>query len=260
MQQIEIQKLLKIGRVVLIILGVFIAVEALGAIKTWRQVEPAYNVISVVGQGEAVSVPDIATFSFSVSADAKSVGDAQDTVTKKIDAIDADLKGMGIDEKDINTTDYSVYPKYVYQQSVCTLNSCPPSRQIADGYTVSHTISVKVRKTADAGKALSVVGGKGATNVSGLNFTTDDPNKITNEAKNKAILDARSKAETLAKSLGVKLVRVTGYNDSSYGGGPVFYAAEAVGGMDSKATTPAPTIPVGQNKVTANVTVTYEIR
>ena len=256
----EIKKILKWGQIVLIVLAIFLGAEALGTLKDLRNINPAYNSISVNGEGEAVSIPDIATFSFTISVDSKVVSDAQAQVTEKMDTILSELKSLGIEDKDIKTTDYSVWPKYAYEPMVCSLTYCPPSRQVQDGYTASHSISVKVRKTEDAGKALSVVGDNGATNISSISFTVDDPDKIVNEARAEAIKDAKDKAEALSKELGVRLVRVVNFYDNA-GGGVIPYYAEGLGGDVIKSTaTPAPTVPVGENKVKANVTVVYEIR
>ena len=256
----EVKKILKWAWVVLIILAAFLAVETLGAFKDLRSVSPTYNSISVSGIGEAISIPDIATFSFTVSADAKAASDAQEQVTKKMDVILAGLKALGIEEKDIKTTDYSLYPKYTFTQVICSQAFCPPSRQVQDGYTASHSISVKVRSTGDTGKVLSLVGENGATNISSISFIVDDQDKILDEARNEAIQDAREKAKQLAKALGVKLVRVVSFYDNT-GGGPVSYYAEAMGGDLMKvAGTPVPTIPTGENKVSVNVTIVYEIR
>jgi uncharacterized protein YggE len=250
----------KRGSFALVVLGIFLIVATLNAFKDWQNVDAVYNSISVTGQGESVSVPDIATFSFSVSADAKTVSDAQAQVTKSTDAIFAGLKDLGVVDTDIKTIDYSVYPKYSYTpvSTLCPNGYCPPSRQILDGYTVNQSVLIKIRKIADAGKALALVGDKGATNVSGLNFTTDDPNKNQNEARANAIDDAKAKADTLAKHLGVKIVRVVGYADDSSNPVPIYGGYAGISLKTDVAL--APTIPVGQNKVTANVTVTYEIR
>src|SRR3989344_5709107 len=255
----EFQEVLKWVRVVLIVLAIFLAVEAFGAFKDLRGVNPAFNSISVTGEGEVVSVPDIATFSFSVSADAKVVSDAQERATGKIDAILAGLKSLGIEERDVKTTDYSIWPKYTPEPTICSPTFCPPSKQVQDGYTVSHSISVKIRKTEDAGKALALVGEKGATNLSNISFTIDEPEKLLDEARAKAIADAKEKAQVLSKELGVRLVRVVSFYDNMNEGVP--YYATAMGG-DSvvKAGPAAPTIPVGENKSVVNVTVVYEIR
>lgn len=260
MKENEKNRLFKWASFAFLILGIFLIVETLNAFKDWQNVSAVYNSISVTGQGESVSVPDIATFTFNVSADAKIVSEAQAEVTKSTDAIFAGLKSLGVEEKDIKTVDYSVYPKYTYTNvsALCSNGYCPPSKQVLDGYTVNQGVSVKIRKTADAGKALALVGDKGATNISGLNFTTDDPNKNQNEARAKAIDDAKAKANDLAKHLGVSIVRVVGYTDNFSNPVPMYGGYAGISMM--KDTASVPTIPVGENKTTASVTVTYEIR
>ncbi len=205
-----------------------------------------------------MNVPNIATFSFSVSQEAKVVSDAQSTVTTKTNAILKGLKDLGIEDKDIKTSEYSVYPKYTYQSYPCSNINCPPSGQVADGYTVSESINVKVRKTEDAGKALAVAGDNGATNISSLQLTLDDPNAPQDSARLAAIDNARTKADALAKHLGVKIVRVVSFSDNGQGY-PIYPMAYDVKAMGTSGSV-APSIPVGENKTTANVTVTYEIR
>ncbi len=252
----EISKWIKIS---LVVFAIFLAVETLGALKNLHTVNPAYNSISVSGVGEAVSIPDVASFSFTISVDAKTVSEAQGKVTEKMDAILSELKNLGIEDKDIKTSDYSVWPKYSFEPTICSPTYCPPSKQVQDGYTANHSVSVKVRQTENAGKALAVAGDKGASGLSGLTLTVDDPDKILQEARSEAIKDAKSKATMLAKSLGVKIVRVVSFYENGDNGIP--YYAEGMGGDMMKTTSaPAPTIPVGENKVKTTVTVIYEIR
>lgn len=249
--------------VVLIILAVFLGVQTLGSLKKLGDTNPSYNTINVTGEGEVFAVPDIATFSFMVTADAKTVAAAQEDVTEKVNSVLAELKNQGVEERDIKTTDYNVYPRYSYTQPVCTQFSCPPGRQILEGYTASHNVSVKVRKTDDAGKILGAVGEQGATNLSGISFTIDDPEKLTEEARAKAIANAGEKAEKLSDDLDVKLVRVVSYNDNSDGGAMPYYReglAMGMGGADAKAQSVAPQLPTGENKIRVVVNVTYEIR
>ena len=255
----EVKKVLKWVWVALIILAIFLAVETLGALKNLRSIDPTYNSISVSGEGEAISVPDIAVFSFTVSRDAKVASDAQGQVTKSMDVILAELKALGIEEKDIKTTDYSLWPKYASEPIICSPTFCPPSRQVQDGYTASHNVSVKVRSTEDVGEALRVAGENGATGLSSISFTVDNPDKILDEARAEAIKDAKEKAKLLSKELGVRLVRVVSFYDNT-GGGPMPYYAESLGDNMVKTSAPAPTIPIGENKVNVSVTIVYEIR
>ncbi len=249
-----------------ILLAVFLGIKALGELMGLRYVGagvmPA-NTISISGYGEAVAVPDIATFTFSVVSEKSTVAAAQDEATTKINAITAYLKDAGVAEKDIQTSGYSVYPQYDWVQQACTTNGiCPPGKQVLRGYEVRQTTTVKVRDTAKAGDLLTGVGGKGATEVSGLNFTFDDPDAVEAEARNEAIADAKAKADELARSLGVTIVRVVSFNEN--GGGypsPMYYSKDTALGMGgAEEVRSAPAISTGENKVISNVSVTYEIR
>lgn len=225
----------------------------------------AANTITVSGTGDAYAVPDIGDFTFSVVSQKKTVADAQADATAKINAVTAYLKSAGVDEKDIKTTNYTIYPTYEYQGQVCAADGvsgiyCPPGKQVQTGYEVRQSTEVKVRDTSHAGDLLAGVGGKGATEVSGLSFTVEDPTAVQAQARGKAIAEAKAKADALAGQLGVTLVRVVSFNENT-GGYPMPYAYGLGGGIaasDAKAV--APEISTGQNKVTSNVSITYEIR
>jgi len=255
----EVKKVLKWVWIVFVVLAVFLSVQTIGAFKNLGNIEPASNTISVSGSGEAFSVPDIAAFSFSVSAEAQEVSEAQRQVTERMNIILAKLKSFGIEDRDIKTNNYSIWPKYVSERDICLEGFCPPIKQVQDGYTASHSITLKIRKTEDAGTLLALVGENGATNLSGISFTTDDPDKIMAEARADAIEDAREKAKILSKELGVRLVRVVSFHDNTGGSVPLYYA-EAKGSDSISVSTPIPDIPAGENKVNVNVAIVYEIR
>lgn len=222
--------------------------------------------INVSGTGEAFAAPDVANISFSVTKDAKTVAEAQKLSADGINAIMAFLEENKIEKKDIQTTGYNLYPKYEYQRSVACLNYngngyCPNGKQILVGYTVSQSVVVKVRKIDDAGTIIGGLGEKGATDISGINLEVDEPEMVQAEARDKAIKNAKEKAQILAKSLGVRLVRIVSYSD---GGNYPVYAFGRGGGeakmIAADMAVPAPEIPVGQNQYSSNVTITYEIQ
>ncbi len=256
------EKLRKAVFAVVVVLGAFLAVQAIAGVMQLRYIGAgvaAANTITVSGHGENVGVPDIATFTFSVVSEKSDVASAQADATAKANATTAYLKSAGVDEKDIKTSDYSVQPQYDYINQACTNGYCPGGRQVLRGYEVRQTTTVKVRDTAKAGTLLAGVADKGATEVGGLNFTFDDPTAVQTEARNKAIADAKQKADVLAKQLGVSLVRVTAFNESSGGGYPVPMAYASGTSLQAKDAV-APEISVGQNKVSDDVSITYEIR
>jgi len=270
------ERLRKVVWWVMVMLGVFITVQALAGILGLRYIGAgiaAANTISVSGHGEIFAAPNIATFSFSVVSDKSTAAAAQADATAKQNAVSAYLKQAGIDAKDIQTSGYSVYPQYEYQNAVCPASApqssggnsaspaiyCPPGKQTLTGYEARQTTTVKVRDLAKAGDLLVGVGQQGATEVSGLNFTFDDPNAPQAQARDKAIADARAKAEVLAKQLGVSLVRVTSFSENS-SGYPRPYALDAQVKSAAGTAASAPEISPGQSSVTDDVSVTYEIR
>lgn len=220
------------------------------------------NTINVDGTGEAVAVPDIATFSFSVTEQGNTVAKAQKQATDKIDSALKAVRDGGVADKDIQTQSYSINPHYEYQNAVCSTgaNYCPPGKQVLDGYEVSQTVMVKVRDLSKAGALFSSIGSIGVQNVNGLNFSVDKPESVQADAREKAIKIAQDKADKLARALGVRLVRIVSFNENNNSYFPkMAYAMASDGASVRNEMAPAPQIPAGETKYTANVSITYEI-
>lgn len=252
------------GTVALGMLALFLLAATIGQLKGLRFIGsgvPATNTITVTGEGEEFVVPDIAEFNATVMEIGSDVKAAQDKATKKLNDIYAYLKEAGIDEKDIRTADYSANPRYEWRTGVCPVGrDCPGGRQVLTGYEVSQTLEIKVRDTTKAGDILAGVGENGVSSVSGLTFTVDDEEKIEAKARDTAIADAKAKAQVLAKSLRVSLVRIVGFSES--GSIPPYLQKTAydMAVTEEAQSNRAPEIPVGQNKIVSNISLTYEIQ
>ena len=253
-----------------IVLSVYLIALAIGQLKSITYIGSgiaATNTITVSGSGDAYAIPDVATFSFSVSQTSKTVSDAQAKATDQINAALKAVRDGGVADKDIQTTAYSINPHYDYQNSICPATAgvggapsyCPPGKSVLTGYDVSQTVTVKVRNLDKAGALFASIGALEVDNLNGINFSVDNPDTVQAEARSKAIDDARSKAEELAKQLGVRLVRVVNFSeDNGSYIRPVAYAmSDMATGAKASAT---PDIPAGQQKVTDTVSVTYEIQ
>jgi len=256
------EKIWKIGKIVGVLLAVYLAVLS---IKEFRSIGfvgsnlQQSHTISVDGSGDAVAIPDIATISFTVTETAKTVASAQDAATTKVNATLAALKKAGIADKDIKTTSYSINPHYEYQNSVCRADGiCPPSKSVVTGYDVSQSTDIKVRDLKKIGDLFSLIGSNEIENVYGPSFSVDNPDAVQATARANAIVDAKSKADVLAKSLGVRLVRVASFSESGNAPYPVRYDMMGAGVSSSKAVA-VPEISTGEQKVTSNVSITYEI-
>ena len=263
-QQNSKQSFYSMASVFLIVLAIFVGMKTVSEFRAYKFIgsgEVPGKTLVVNGMGEVSASPDIARPYVNVQVEKKTAKEAQQEATKKGDAILKYLKTVGIEDKDVKTTNYSVYPQYDYTQGPCTQFSCPPGKQTLRGYQVDQSIEVKVRDLDSVGKILEGVTTAGATNISGPNFGFDDDNKLQDDAREKAITDAKEKAETLAKQLGVRIVGVASFSES--GNYPMYYGKDVAMGIGGGAiATPsvAPTLPTGENKITSNVTITYEIR
>jgi uncharacterized protein YggE len=222
------------------------------------------NTIVVSGKGEVVVKPDIATISFTITEENLDVGVAQDSVNKTSAKIVDYLKTQTVDEKDIKTTSYDISPRYEYTNNAgqvldCTIYpNCYSGKRIVAGYDVSQSLEVKIRDLTKAGKIVSGLGEFGVKDMSGLTFSVDKQDEVMKQARDAAIADARADAERIAKALDVRLGKVTTFSENSNYPYPVMYAKASV--AENGGTVSDAVLPTGENTITSNVSVTYEIR
>lgn len=246
-----------------IFLIIFLIAVSIKQIKTLDEHNYATNVITVTGKGEAISIPDVATFSFTITENAKTVKEAQTNATTKINAALDVVKAGGVAERDIKTLSYNINPHYEWNQGICTQFGCPGGKNVLTGYDVSQTIQVKVRDLSKAGDLFDAIGTAGVKDVNGLTFSIDDIDTVKAQAREEAITNAKEKAQKIAKNLGVRLVKVTSFYDSSDDIYSPMYSERSALGMGGdmvKNQAIAPQIPTGEQKVTATVNITYEIK
>ena len=247
------------------VLSVLVLLSLFLLAKTWdtmfgKDQFDQTHAITVEGTGEVSLVPDIAHITFTVTESAVSVKLAQDAATKKTDAAIEAMKRLGVADKDVKTVNYSVSPKYDYNQPCPPGGMCPMISGTPKivGYDVSATIEVKVRDTAKAGETLAALGTLGVQNISGPNFMVDDEDAAMAEARGKAIEEARTKAKLLAKQLGVSLGEVMSYSEGGNYPQPMYASAGKAVMMDARVES-VPSLPTGENKTSVTVMVTYEI-
>ena len=206
--------------------------------------------MTISGLGEVYAVPDIALIDVSVLIESKTVETGMLENTNKMNSIiDALKQDLLIDEKDIKTTNFNIYPRYEWVSETGKRNLV--------GYEISQNINVKIRELDATGSVIQKVTELGANNVSDLTFTFDNDQELKEEARNIAIKNAKEKAKGLEKELGVKMVRIVDFSENSYV--PTIVRSN-LKMMNESADYAAPTIEAGQNKITSNVTITYIIR
>jgi uncharacterized protein len=248
-----------------IVAALLFAVGYLSYVSSYsKSMEPgSYRTFQVSGEGKVTVVPDLIKFSFSVVTEGKKdIGALQTENTGKMNAAIALLKEQGIKDEDIKTSNYSIAPRYEYysckaEEMMSSIRPCPPAE--ISGYTITQTVSVKVRDFSKIGGIISGVVEKGANSVSSLSFTVDDMVAVEKQARDLAVAQAKDKASALASAGGFRVGRLLSINEGST---PYYYGKG--GGSDvmyeTASAAPAPTIEAGSQEVSITLTLSYEIK
>ena len=246
----ENPQMFRLVSAVLIMLTIALGVQAWKGVREAKEVGRVprdRDMITIAGEGKVSGKPDLARVDIGLLSEGGDVPRVQTQNTTKVNAMIGALRDLGIQEADIQTSNYNISPKYRYDEG----------RQSIEGYIVSQNVSVKVRDLSKIGAVLARMGELGANQINGVFFTIDDPSSLEQDARKEAIEDAREKADELARALGVKVVRVVTFSESSGGTPPPipyglksFEADQAI----------APEIQPGSLDVTSVVSVTFEIR
>lgn len=210
--------------------------------------DPPVARLSVSGEGEARAVPDMATVTLGVMAEAESAEAALDQTSEVAARILERLAGFEIEERDVQTSNLSLNPVYSDRRN----SDGPPEIR---GFRASNTLSVRVRDLDRLGEVLGAVTGDGANQLSGLSFGVADPEPLLEAARREAVADARARAELYAEAAGVTLGRVLSLSEQGGGyPGPVPMAELRMAADGA--------VPVarGETGISAQVSMVFEIR
>ena len=205
--------------------------------------------LSVSGEGRASAAPDVAVLGLGVSAKAATVKAANSQAQEALSDLLDSLEDNGVQEKDIQTSQFSIRPEYDYRNN----------EQILTGYRVSHMLQVKVRDIDKAGEVIddAVEAGGDLLQVQSISFTIDDTTALRSEARAEAVADAQTKAEELATLAGVTLGKPTYITESISTPYPQpYYDRGGVFAMEEAAVTE---ISTGELEVVVSVYMTYTI-
>jgi hypothetical protein len=155
--------------------------------------------------GEVTRVPDLAVITAGVVTKAPTAGAAMQQAANRMQRVRAALKTAGIEDRDIQTSNISLNPDYVYA------NNQPPR---ITGYSASNQLTVRFRDIGNTGRILDALVAEGANQINGPNLTIDKPETALDEARTKAVANGRARAELYARSMGLRVVRIVSVNES----------------------------------------------
>jgi len=212
--------------------------------------DAAPRTITVSGAGEARAVPDQAQLSAGVTTTAKTAAAALAENARKMTGVFDALKRLGVADKHIQTSNFSIQPQYP------PYNPNATGLQLIVGYTVSNQVDVTLDDVKTLGPSLDALVAAGANQINSVAFSIRDQDSLLAAARAAAIGDAIKRAETYAKAAGVALGPVVSIDERSSESAP---AQPRMALMAAKAAPPTPTA-AGEQGVTANVSMVFEIR
>ncbi|MFH1186987.1 MAG: SIMPL domain-containing protein [Candidatus Levyibacteriota bacterium] len=237
--------------IIFIFLGLILYTRIVGPIPfSVNSIQTTKNsFFATEGTGKATAAPDIAVVNIGVTQTSSSVVDTQDKVNKKVSSIINELKKLGMKEKDIKTTNYSVYPNYDFN-----------GNQRITGYNVTQNLEVKVKPIEKINKVIDTATANGANISGGAQFSFSDElkEKLEKEAREEAVKKAKQKAEGLAKAAGIRLGKIVDISEQGLSQYPIPLVGR--GGAIEETDRKEPTnITPGENTVSVTVSLSYEI-
>ena len=162
--------------------------------------------VVVTGRGKARLEPDLALVNIGVETYSNTVSRARDSASRTMDEIVKAITVHGVVSKDIQTRSFNIWPNYDYQEDFSS-DGGRTSRRILSGYTVSNTVTIKIRNLDKVGEIIDdgANAGGDATRIDGVSFTVENVEPFMASLREDAVKDAVAKAEHFAAVAGVTL-------------------------------------------------------
>jgi hypothetical protein len=203
--------------------------------------EPTERTITVTGTATITADPDEAVVTLGVRTQADRAQAAMDQNTREMNEVLQALRDLGLGEDDLATSLIELNPRYSNDGTAIV------------GYDAANQVEVTVRDLALVGRVLDTGVDHGANVAGGIRFRLSDGNAGEDRALADAVTDARAKAETMATAADAGIGEPLTIVESSGGGQPGPYYAEAVSYAAADMAVPVET-PTIETEVAVTVT------
>jgi uncharacterized protein len=235
-----------------IIFGVAMMAAILTGGALAQENEPFPRIV-VSGEGMATLAPDMAVLDLTVMHEAATARAALDANTAAMAEVLGAMKAEGIAERDLQTSNFSIEPKYLYPKNPSDGEREPPR---IVGYIVRNSLTVRVRDLDKVGAILDTSVTLGVNQGGNIAFTNDDPSGALDEARVKAMQDAIAKAKILTETAGVGLGKVLEISENSFRPQPIPLARAKVAMMEAADAVP---VAAGENAYSVTVGVSFAL-
>ena len=203
--------------------------------------------LTVTGTGTIYLTPDLAYVNIGVRTENANVSEALSSNTTQSQQVEGVLKDQGIDPKDIQTTNFSIYPQQ---------KTGPDGKTTSTTYVVNNTVNVTIRNVSKLGSILSAVVSSGANNINSVTFDSSARDQALQDARKAAINDAQQQAQALAQAAGVTLGSIQTIDVTTSTPSPIY----GIGGAAFSTTQSSVPISAGQLTIQMTANLTYTIQ
>jgi hypothetical protein len=217
------------------------------AVRAQADARFAATTLDLSAEGEVKMPPDMASLSLGVTTAAATAAQALAENAAQMARVMAALKAAGLAGPDIQTSQISLAPQYVYEQNQ------PPR---LTGYQASNQVSVTERNLSGLGRLVDAVTNAGANNVGDISFGLANPVSAQNEARVRAVKALEDKARLYADAAGYHVGRLVNLSE---GGGyqpspprPMMRAMAVQG-------TPVTPVETGELDIKIEISATFEL-
>lgn len=207
--------------------------------------------IRVSATATAEVAPDMALVMMGVVENAETARAALDANSKAMASIIEAMSAAGIEERDLQTSNFSIQPQYARRTS--SNNNQPPK---IVGYSVHNSITVRVRDLNKLGDVMDISVTLGANQGGNLSFTNANPDEAISQARSQAMRNAIKKAETLAEAADVSLGAILEISEQNRNVRPAPIAMARAESMASDTSVP---IASGENSYRVTVNASFAI-
>lgn len=225
------------------------------AVAQENQMEKNTSRITVTGEGEMNVAPDMALLNLAVVREADTARDALNQNNEAMEKVLSAMKEAGVEPRDLQTGGFNIQPRYIYPDNKNGLTQPKIS-----GYSVSNSLSVRVRDLNKLGAILDTSVTLGVNQGGDVTFVNDNPSATITEARKRAVADALAKAKTLTDAAGVGLGDVLEMNEISRRPMPVPMMRGKMVAMEAAPQADSVPMSAGENTYHVSVTMTFALK
>ena len=202
--------------------------------------------VTVNGTGEVKATPDIAILQLGVESRGSTSEEARSANAKAINATVEAVKGLGVAQEDVQTSNMYLRPTYGDLGGVT-------------GYRMNVDLEITVRDISKAGQVVDAAIGSGSNTLNRFSYAVSNESELYGQALEAAVKSARLTAEKLAAADGRTVGKMLSVTE--YGSGVTVKAnPETAGANRTPAYDSSTTVMAGTDIISARVEVVFELQ